>query len=67
MVLKCDGFIYELPVGHVGEWDLSSGDLIEHKVNDGPVDYMAHSGDKIVIKRDGIRVFNVLTCLLLLR
>ncbi len=54
-------------IGHVGEWDLSSGDLIEHKVHDGIVEYMALSGDRIVTcnESDVLRVSNVTTCLLL--
>ena len=61
----------EFVVGHVGEWDLSSGDLMEHKVHDGALVRMALSGDRIVTGTDGfiggvIRVLNVSTCLLLL-
>ena len=47
--MKCDRFIDELVVGYICEWDLSSGDLIEHKVYDDPVYYMALSGDRIVV------------------
>ena len=68
MGLKCDCFTDELVVGHVGEWDLSSGDLIEHKVNDCEVLDMAINGDRIVTSDSSyhpiIRVFNVTTCLL---
>jgi hypothetical protein len=56
-----------ISLGHVGEWDLSSGDLIEHKVHDGPVFRMALSGDRIVTcdnNRGGdIRLFSLSTCL----
>ncbi len=47
------------------EWDLSSGDVIEHKVHDVAVIRMAVSGDKIVTSDAArvIRVFNVSTCL----
>jgi hypothetical protein len=38
----------KIVVGHVGEWDLLSGDVIEHKVHYGTVLCMALSGDKIV-------------------
>jgi hypothetical protein len=41
-------FIDELVVGHVGEWDLSSGDLVEHKAHDDAVLCMALSGDRII-------------------
>ena len=56
----------ELIVGHVGEWDLSSGDLIEHKVHDGAV-YCIALRDDMIITSDGgvIRAFDI-TCLLLL-
>ena len=55
-------------LGHVCEWDLSSGDLIEHKVQDNEVYKMALSGDRIVIVSGGvIRVFNVSTCMLVLQ
>ena len=56
--------LMHLLVGHVGEWDLSCGDLIEHEVQDGAVYYMALSGGMIVTS-DGFlnQVFNVLTCL----
>jgi hypothetical protein len=41
--------------------------VIEHKVNDGAVRFMALSGDSIVTRGNGvIQVFNVSTCLLLL-
>ena len=58
----------ELIVGHVGEWDLSSGDLIEHKIHGGAVVRMAVSGDRIVTRGNegAIRVLNVSTCLLVL-
>ena len=56
----------EVPVGDVCEWDLSSEDLIEHKVHDSSVTCMALSGDRIVTydDRGSIQVFNVSTCLL---
>jgi hypothetical protein len=68
LVLKCDRLIDELFVGYVGEWDLLRGDLIEHKVYDDAVYYIALSGDMIVANGDNecIRVFNVSTCWLLL-
>jgi hypothetical protein len=57
----------EFVVGHVGEWDLSSGDVIEHSVSDDAVWRMALSGDRIVTSGGGaIRVSNVATCLLVL-
>ena len=64
-----------LVAGHVGEWVLSSGDVIERKIRDGQVLYMAVSGDRIVTSSDDgtfssghhvIQVFNVSTCLLVL-
>ena len=64
--------IDELVVGYLGEWDLSSGDVIEHKVHDDAVDCIALSGDMIVTSyynggdANIIRVFNVSTCLLVL-
>ncbi len=67
MVLKCDRFIDELVVGLIGEWDLSSGDLIEHQVHASEVRCMALSGERIVICVTGaIQVFNITTCLLML-
>ncbi len=51
-------------------WDLSSGDVIEHKVNDDIVCCMALSVSRDMIVSHGggvIRVLNVSTCLLLLR
>ncbi len=35
-------------VGNVGEWNLSNGDLIEHKVHDCAVCFIALIGDMIV-------------------
>ncbi len=66
--MKCDRFIGEPDVGKVGEWDLSSGNLIEHKVHGGAVSCMALSGDRIVIGaiNNAIRLFNISTCLLVL-
>ncbi len=67
LVLKRDGLFDELDVGHVGEWDLSSGDVIEHKIHGFRVYRMALSGDMIVTSTGRvIRVFNVSTCLLVL-
>ncbi len=52
-------------MGHVGEWHLSSGDVIKHKVHDDAVYRMALSGDWIVTFDTCyvIRVSNVVTCL----
>ncbi len=63
-----DSLIDERVVGHVGEWDLSSGDLIEHKVHDDAAWRMALSGGMIVIcdDDDSIRVINISTCSLML-
>jgi hypothetical protein len=61
------GLVDELLVGHVGEWGLSSGDLIEHKAHESRVYCMCLSGDKIATGDDRVvRVFNVSTCLSLL-
>ncbi len=67
MALKGAKRIDDLVVGHVGEWDLLSGDLIEHKVHDRRVFCMALSGNMFVIG-DGVvvRVFHLSTCLLVL-
>ncbi len=70
LILKCDWFIDELVVGHVGIWDLANGDLIEHKVHDGGVYRLALSGDRIVTcddQYDVIRLFNLCSCLVLFR
>ena len=66
MVLKCEQFVDEFVVGHVGQWDLSSGDLIKHNVSVNAVSFIALSGEMIVIADnfDTIRVFIVSTCLL---
>ncbi len=54
-------------VGDVGEWDMSSGDLKEHKVFDDAVFKIALSGDRMVTSGDDvIRAFSVFTCLLML-
>jgi hypothetical protein len=54
-------------VGYVGEWDLSKGDLIEHKIHDRAVDRMALSVDMIVTcNAHAILVFNISNCLLVL-
>ena len=59
-------FIYDLVVGTVGEWDLLSGDLIEHTAQDHAVYRIAVSGDMIAIGgRAFIRVFNIFTCSLM--
>ena len=60
--------LHKLDVGHVVEWDLSSGDQIEHKVHGGTVFDMALSGDRIVTcdDFDVIRVSNLSTCSLVL-
>ncbi len=65
---KCDIFNGDLVVGYVGEWDLSSGDLLERKIHRSRVYCMALSGDRIVTSNsdDVIRMFNVSTCLLVL-
>ena len=67
--MRQDLFIDEILVGHVGAWDLSSGDLIEHKIHGCAVLLMALSGDRIVISfwNHVIRVFNCSTCLLMSR
>ena len=63
----CGRSIDELAVGHVGEWDLSNGDLKEHKVFDAPVWRMVLSGDMMVVRGGVInRVFSIATCLLML-
>ncbi len=65
MYLNCDRFIDVLVVGYVGEWDLSTGDLIEHKISDSAVSLVAISGGKIVTYAGAdIRVLDVSTCLL---
>ena len=53
-------------IGYIGEWDLSSGDLIEHNLHDGSVYHMALSGARIVTcdSNDIIRVLDLTTCLL---
>ncbi len=60
--------IDDLAVGYVCEWDLSSGDFIEHKVHDRGVDRMAVSGDMLVTRdwNNAIRLFNIPTCLFVL-
>ena len=65
IALKSDLFISKFGAGHVCEWDLSSGDVIEHKVHDGAVVFMALSGDRIIITcGDNVtRLFNLSTCL----
>jgi hypothetical protein len=64
LVLKCEVF-----VGHIGEWNLSGGDVMEHKVHDGALWYMALSGERIVTCDEDfvILVLKVLTCLLVLQ
>ncbi len=58
--------IDDLVVGNVGEWDLLSGDLIEHTAQDHAVYRIAVSGDMIATGgRAFIRVFNISTCLLM--
>jgi hypothetical protein len=57
----------EFVEGDVGEWDLSSGDLVKHKVYEDPLICMAISGDKIATSGDNvIQVCNISTCLFLL-
>ncbi len=61
----------DIGVGYVGEWDLSSVDLIDRHVK-GMLDRMALSGDRIVTftTENGNRftqVIEVSTCLLILR
>jgi hypothetical protein len=55
-----DGFL----VGCIVEWDLVSGDLLEHQVHEAEVSLMALSRDKIATfdGDDAIRVFNLSTC-----
>ena len=52
--------------GHIVEWDLSSGALVEHKVHEGDVFRSALDGNRIVTleARGIVRVFDVRTCLL---
>jgi hypothetical protein len=59
--------LFDLALGDVGEWDLSSGNLIKHDFDISPV-LMAVSGDMIVICGYDlfIEVFNISTCLLVL-
>ncbi len=66
--LICDSFMGELIVGYVGEWDLSSENLIEHKVHDGDVFFMALDGEMIVTcdNHQVYRLFDISTCLLVL-
>ncbi len=54
-------------LGYIGEWDMSGGDLIEHKVHDGGVYVIALNGDKIATFDDDhnvIRVFGLSSCML---
>ncbi len=55
-------------VGNVGEWDLSSGDAIEHKVYDHAIHFIALSGARIVTGNSSydtqVRVFDLPMCLL---
>ena len=62
-----DSLFYKHFVGYIGEWDLSSGVLVDHNFHDGEVFRMSLSGDKIVTcNKNAIRVFNISSCLLVL-
>ena len=61
--------ILTIIVGQVGEWNLSSGELITvHEVHDYEVKSVAISGDRIVTcdYYDVIRLFKTSPCLLVL-
>ena len=62
--MNCNWFIDERVVGHVCEWDLSSGDQKEHNVHGDAVSFIALSGDMVVASDNVsvIRVLNIRTC-----
>ena len=68
LVVKWAQLIDKFVAGHVGELDLLSGDVMEHKVQNRAIMYMALSGDMIVFcdRDDCIRVINNSTCLLMI-
>ncbi len=66
--LSLDIFDNALFSGHIGEWDLSSGDLVETKMHDRWVYRMALKGD-LLATSDGqrvLRAFNIPSCLLVI-
>jgi hypothetical protein len=71
IVFKWNLFISEdIFLGNACEWDISSGNLIDRKVPDGAIFNIDISGDKMVTHdyaNNVIRVFNLSTCLLVLR